>query len=263
MVMLRVDIKLWPAFNQLRIKMQKRSFDVLLIIKTSPITLWEMAKALAPDPRLDIQTASHFLHSSLVHHLYENGLYFCSFLTKPIKHTPSIHPNAFSSFYCTITHEHYFSRHQNKTFYSIPTPFTHRQLKHYKLQKLQTHTVPCREASRNSAVKPCCANFSATDPQKKILSYKILYQILNSWTATLLTFHFPETVQHNFVSKFHTHSSNRANSPKNLHQHQLTTPEEDHQHNHHESNHLKRLHILWQSSSVVDVWQNSICDSVQ
>ena len=31
----------------------------------------------------------------------------------------------------------------------------------------------------------------ATDPRELILIYKILYQILNSWNATLLTFHFP------------------------------------------------------------------------
>ena len=34
------------------------------------------------DPRLDIQTASHFLHSSLVGQLYAKGVYLYRFVTK-------------------------------------------------------------------------------------------------------------------------------------------------------------------------------------
>ena len=34
------------------------------------------------DPRLDIQTASHFLRSWLVNQLYAKGVYFYSFVTK-------------------------------------------------------------------------------------------------------------------------------------------------------------------------------------
>ena len=109
-----------------------------------------------------------------------------------------------------------------KTFYSTPTPPTHRKLlqttEKIKLGLLSLpsrwfftgiwHTpCPARNLSRTSTVKPCCANNNkATDPREGILSYKILYRILNFWNATLLTFHFPGTVQHNFVPKFHTHS---------------------------------------------------------
>ena len=56
-------------------------------------------------------------------------------------------------------------------------------------------------------VKPCCANNNKNiDQQELILSYKVLYQISNFWNATLLTFHFLETVQHNFVPKVYTNS---------------------------------------------------------
>ena len=34
------------------------------------------------DPRLDIQIASYFLHSSLVNQLYAQGVYLCSFVTQ-------------------------------------------------------------------------------------------------------------------------------------------------------------------------------------
>ena len=61
--------------------------------------------------------------------------------------------------------------------------------------------MPYREMISDLRGEPCCANSNkVTDPQKVILSYKILYRILNSWSATLLTFHFPATVQHNFVN---------------------------------------------------------------
>ena len=69
--------------------------------------------------------------------------------------------------------------------------------------------TPCPTGKRSwtSMVKPCCANNDkATTSREVILSYKILYQILYSWNATLLTFHFPGTIQHNFVPKFHNHS---------------------------------------------------------
>ena len=111
----------------------------------------------------------------------------------------------------------------SKTFYIRPTPPTHRPLKHCKLQRTKLgilslpsmwfltrrwHTpCPTRKRSRTSAVKPCCANNNkATNPREVILSFKILYRVLNSWNATLLTFHFPGTVQHNFVPKFNTNS---------------------------------------------------------
>ena len=69
------------------------------------------------------------------------------------------------------------------------------------------HTpCPTGKRSRTSTVKQCCSNnHNATDPREVILSYEILYWILNSWNATLMTFHFPRTVQHNPVPKFHTY----------------------------------------------------------
>ena len=122
MFMLRVDIKLWLDLNQLRLKMQ--SFDVLLMSKTRPIILWEMAIALAPDPRLDIQTASHFLRISLDDQLYGKGVYFCSFVNKPIKHAPNIQQFLSDHHICRL-----FQLTLKKTFFFTPTPFTYPVIK--------------------------------------------------------------------------------------------------------------------------------------
>ena len=45
---------------------------------------------------------------------------------------------------------------------------------------------------------------------------KILNLILNSWNATMLAFCFSGKMLHNFVPKFHTHSLEKDQLPKEL-----------------------------------------------
>ena len=79
-------------------------------------------------------------------------------------------------------------------------------------------------------MQPCC-HVTSSNQIDIILS---LYSILNLW--------------------------NKTNSPKNLHQHQLTTPEEDHQHNHIISPIiLKTVHILSKSSKQAGEGRCSPC----
>ena len=74
------------------------------------------------------------------------------------------------------------------------------------------------ENDETSAMKPCSdKNNKATNPWEGILSYKIFYQILNSWNVTLLTFHFSGTAQHNSVSNSIPILWNRTKSPKKIH----------------------------------------------
>ena len=47
-------------------------------------------------------------------------------------------------------------------------------------------------------VAPCRAKHQAIDTLSVWLSYNNVYLILNSWSITQLTSHFPETMQHNF-----------------------------------------------------------------
>ena len=63
--------------------------------------------------------------------------------------------------------------------------------------------------------------------------------------------HFTSPDQSNIILSLNSilNPLNKTNSPKNLHQHKLTTPEEDHKHNHIISSIiLKTLHILSKSS---------------
>ena len=46
--------------------------------------------------------------------------------------------------------------------------------------------------------------------------FQLKDQIVNSWNATLLLFHFPGAMQHNFVSKLHAHSLEQKQLPKEL-----------------------------------------------
>ena len=170
-------------------------------------TVWYRSIRSMSDPRLDIKTAPHFLRSPLVDQLYAKGVYFCSFVTK-CNQACTKYSNSFNSFYRTITHVHDFSRPQIR----LSTPRQHHPPTHPPtIKALQTadrtklgflslpsmwfltkswHTpCPTRKQSWTSAGKPYCANNNkVTDPREVILSYKILYRILNSWNATLLTF---------------------------------------------------------------------------
>ena len=144
------------------------------------------------DPRLYIQTASHFLRSSLADQLYEKKECISAVMwPNPIKHAPNIHPNHRT---CT-----WFQPAPKNTFYTTSTPPTHWQLKTINCRKNKIRSpiwhTPCPTGKRSltSAVKPCCANNTKiTNPREVILSYKILYRILNSWNATQLTYHFLE-----------------------------------------------------------------------
>ena len=157
------------------------------------------------DPRLDIKTAPHFLRFPLVEQLYVKGVHFCSFVTK-CNQACTKYSNAFNSFYRTITHVHDFSRPRIR----LSTPPQHQTIKalqtaeRTKLGLLSLpsmwfltkswHTpCPTGKRSRTSAGKLYCANNNkVTNPREVILSYKILYRILNSWNAILLTFTFLE-----------------------------------------------------------------------
>ena len=119
------------------------------------------------------------------------------------------------------THKMRFQPAQNKTFCSMPTPPTYRQLKQLKLQN-NTLGLLCfshqsflakilsHPALPGNDLRPpqlhCSANHYAAVLRSLISSYNILYPTLNSLNATLYTFHFPGAMPHNFVPKFHTHS---------------------------------------------------------
>ena len=60
----------------------------------------------------------------------------------------------------------------------------------------------------------CCANRWAIALHLVQSSHNILHPILNSWNATLVTFHFSEAMLHNSVPKFHTIPKNRTNPLK-------------------------------------------------
>ena len=166
----------------------------------------------------------------------------------PIKHAPNIHPNPLNSFYRTVTYLHEFSRPQVR--FSAPcqhhSPTDNSSTTNYRMKKINKMFTlyPTEKGSRTSAANFKCANYYQTDSQEKNLFYMILYRILNFWNVTLLIFYFPGVVRHNLFLNSIRIPWNRTDSPKNLHQQQLTTPEEFHQHNHRLSNHLKVLHIV-------------------
>ena len=56
----------------------------------------------------------------------------------PIKHAPSIYPNAFKNFYRIVTHVHDLRWPQIDPFCTRPTSQTPQQWKHYKLQNEQS-----------------------------------------------------------------------------------------------------------------------------
>ena len=115
-------------------------FEQNLFVQPAPtdipaFSIWYLSIRSISDLWLNIQTASHFLRSSLVDHLDAKGVYFCSFVTKSNEVCTKIHPNSFNSFYRTVIHVYDFSRPQVRL--AAPHqhyPPTYRQLKHYKVQ---------------------------------------------------------------------------------------------------------------------------------
>ena len=82
------------------------------------------------DPRLYIQTASHFLRSSLADQLYEKKrVYFCSYVTKSNQACTKYSPKPSHMYMISAGPKKYFLHHVNTTH-----PLT---IKDYKLQKEQ------------------------------------------------------------------------------------------------------------------------------
>ena len=78
---------------------------------------------------------------------------------------------------------------------------------------------PTEKRTQAFAIESCCANHQATNMQLVQLSYNNFLLILNSWSVTQLTFHFPEVINILFVSKFHTHYLEQDQFPKEFKPH--------------------------------------------
>ena len=98
---------------------------------------------------------------------------------------------------------------------SVPHWFSTEGLKYYNGKANKTlrflETIPnyCIETfSFLTTTPPLCVYCSIT--------WNITYLISNFYNETLLTFHFWEAMQHNFVLEFHIHPQNSMNPPYDL-----------------------------------------------
>ena len=103
---------------------------------------------------------------------------------------------------------------------------------------------PTAKRTWKTALESCYANHQATNIHLLQLSYNSLFPILNSWSVTQLTFHFPQAIQHIFLRKFHIYPLEQDQHPKELKLHSPHVNKTSACIKQHQHNHLKALHTL-------------------